>query len=188
MAGKKKKKKNTVATANLTAIDLLCAFVRSNFGVLGSIPREIKQSPSGTLISYASVAAGRRKNKICQFKAAHWGLWNIVQMDIYNGRFGQLSETFKFRPQTGINLLFISLLFLSELNNFFFSFPNNVTGGKSNPCSGLKIIARLFSLIKCRDRFWLIPPRSSNNSTCIRLPTREQKPNRRICHIPPLFL
>lgn len=66
------KKKNTVATSNCAAIDLLRAFIWSNFGVLGSIPREIKQSPSGTLISYASVAAGRGKNKICQFKAAHW--------------------------------------------------------------------------------------------------------------------
>lgn len=72
--------KNTVATANCTAIDLLCAFIWSNFGVLGSIPREIKQSPSGTLISYASVAAGRENNKICQFKSAQWAY--IVPMDI----------------------------------------------------------------------------------------------------------
>lgn len=73
--------KNTVATANCAAIDLLCAFIWSNFRVLGSIPREIKQSPSGTLISYASGAAGRGKNKICQFKATHLG-YETMQMDI----------------------------------------------------------------------------------------------------------
>lgn len=54
-------KKQACAITNNASIDLLCAFIESNFEILGSIPREIKQSPSGALISYASVGAGRHQ-------------------------------------------------------------------------------------------------------------------------------
>lgn len=74
--------KNTVATANCAAIDLLCDFIWFNFGVLGSIP-EIKQSPSGTLISYASVAVGWGKNKICQCKASHWSYKTLCRWTLF---------------------------------------------------------------------------------------------------------
>ena len=53
--------RNTVAIAYCAVIDLLCAFIWTNFKVLGAIPSEIKQSPSATLISYASAAVGVEK-------------------------------------------------------------------------------------------------------------------------------
>lgn len=96
-------KKNIVATANCASIDLLCAFIWSNFSVLGSIPKEIKQSPSGTLISYASVAAGEGERiKYANSKQLTGAMKHSAdgQYLFDNRRFRELSETFKFSPWT----------------------------------------------------------------------------------------